>query len=180
MSSLITIGRIIKPHGLTGELTVRPLTYSVERFNLLKKIYILKHNIPVEIHIEYFTPHGKNIIIKFTEFNDRDAVNTLKGLDLLIPAEESPPLEEGEYYFYQIIGLEVFTTDGSLIGRVTDIIETGSNDVYVVKKAGQKTGGSPSDRDISEYLIPAIEEVIREIDLKKNRIIIEPVEGLLE
>jgi len=86
----------------------------------------------------------------------------------MVPEEESPPLPEDVYYYYQIIGLKVFTVDGVYIGGVSDIIETGSNDVYVVRD------------EEKEYLIPAIRDVIKDIDIGNRRIIISPEAGLLE
>jgi len=121
-----------------------------------------------EFTIEYSKPYGRTVIMKLRGINSPEDAATLRGGQLMVPEEESPPLPDGVYYYYQIIGLKVFTVDGVYIGEVTDIIETGSNDVYVVRD-GEK-----------EYLIPVIRDVIREIDIRKRRIIISPEAGLLE
>ena len=168
MSSLVSIGRIVKSRGVKGEFIVQPLTFSLERFDGVARVYIRVDDEIREFTIEYSRPYGHSIIIKLRGINSPEDAATLRGGQLMVPEEESPPLPEGVYYYYQIIGLKVFTVDGVYIGEVTDIIETGSNDVYVVGN-GEK-----------EYLIPAIRDVIREIDIGKRRIIIFPETGLLE
>ncbi len=168
MSSLVSIGRIVKSRGVKGEFIVLPLTFSLERFDDVSRVYIRLGDETREFTLEYSKPYGRTIIMKLLEINSPEDARRLQGRDLMVPEEESPPLPEGVYYYYQIIGLKVFTVDGEYIGRVTDIIETGSNDVYVVRD-GDK-----------EYLIPAVRDVIRDIDLQNRRIIISPEAGLLE
>lgn len=100
-------------------------------------------------------------------YNPEDA-RQYRNYILSVKSKSLPPLEEGVYYHEQIIGTSVYTTQGELIGIVDSILETGSNDVYVVKL------------DEREYLIPAIKDVIKEIDLKNRRILIDVIEGLLD
>jgi 16S rRNA processing protein RimM len=164
----VVIGRILSSHGLKGEVNIRPLTFSPDRFDDLSRLFIKQNGEIRVLNIEYYRLRGRTAVLKFREINSREDAIALGGLDLLVPEEESPPLPEGVYYYYQIKGLDVYTLDGSYLGKVIDIIETGSNDVYVVK-GGEK-----------EFLIPAIEDIINEIDLKSRRIIITPIEGLLE
>ncbi len=167
MSSFVTVGRIIKARGVRGEFKVLPLTYSLERFDDISRVYVKVGDELREFSIEYTRCEGRLVVMKFPGIDAPEDVKPLLGRHLLIPEGESPPLPEGVYYYYQIVGLEVYTVEGACLGRVTDIIETGSNEVYVVRE-GKK-----------EYLIPAIRGVIREIDIEGKRIVIYPVEGLL-
>jgi 16S rRNA processing protein RimM len=112
-------------------------------------------------------PIGRHLIISFVGIDDRESAVPYRN-SLVKVKRESIPLENGEFFCDDLIGLTVITTDGSVVGEVMDIMETGSNDVYVVK------GG---DR---EYLIPAIKDVIREIDPKGGRILIKAMEGMLD
>ncbi|MEC4686317.1 MAG: ribosome maturation factor RimM [Nitrospirota bacterium] len=168
MSSLVSIGRIVKSRGVKGEFIVLPLTFSLERFDDVSRVYIKFDDEIKEFTIEYSKPYGRTVIMKLRGINSPEDAAALRGGQLMVPEEESPPLPDGVYYYYQIIGLRVFTVDGEYIGRVTDIIETGSNDVYVVRE-GEK-----------EYLIPAIKDVVRDIDIRNKRIVISPEAGLLE
>ncbi len=168
MSSLVSIGRIVKSRGVKGEFIVLPLTFSPERFDDISRVHIKLDDEIKEFSIEYSRPYGRTVIMKLRGINSPEDAAALRGGQLMVPEEESPPLPAGVYYYYQIIGLKVFTVDGAYIGRVTDIIETGSNDVYVVRE-GEK-----------EYLIPVIKDVIRDIDIRNRRIIISPETGLLE
>ncbi len=168
-SEEIVIGKVLGPKGIKGEVKVLPLTYSIERFHEVKGVSIIIRGEKRRLSIEYVKPYKKNLIlIKFGEVSDRTTAERLRGVELKIPIEESPPPPEGSYYYYQIIGMEVVTDEGRVIGKVEEIWETGANDVYIVRD-GEK-----------EYLIPAVEEFIREIDINRNRMTITPLEGLLE
>jgi 16S rRNA processing protein RimM len=183
MSSLITIGRFLKQRGVRGELKIIPLTYSPERFMQLSHIYVKVDQEIKEFEIEYFRSYERTYILKLSNINSREDAVDLVGKEILISEEESPSLPEGVYYHYQIIGLEVYTEDGSHLGRVTEIIETGSNDVYVVREAGAAEDGSEAGspgKKAREYLIPAISEIVRVVDLDNGVIKIRPVDGLLE
>jgi len=105
---------------------------------------------------------------RFAGVNTREMAEALNGKELLLPEDQLPQLEEGEYYHYQLIGLEVETTDGTFLGVLRKVIPTGSNDVYMVVK------------DDREVLIPAIEDVIRSIDLKTGRMQVTLPEGLID
>jgi len=107
-------------------------------------------------------------LVSFYGINDPETALKYRGAILSADKSLLPALHKEEYFYEQIIGLTVCTTDGNILGKVIDIFETGSNDVYVVKG---------SDK---EYLIPAIRDVIREINLGEDRIIIQTVEGLLD
>jgi len=111
---------------------------------------------------------GRYALVSFYGINDPETALKYRGAILSADKSPLPALQEEEYFYEQIIGLTVYTTDGNILGKITDIFETGSNDVYVVKG---------SDK---EYLIPAIRDVIKEINLGEDRITIQTVEGLLD
>ncbi len=165
--NMVVVGKILSSWGVRGEAKVLPLTYSNDRFDELEQVYISEAGGYRTLTIENYRVAGRYIIIKFREVSTREDVKKIQGRELLIREEQSPPLPEGVYYHYQIIGLDVFTEEGECIGRITNIIETGSNDVYVVE--GEK-----------EILIPAIDEVIKEIDVNGKKMIIHLIEGLLD
>lgn len=167
MPADIVVGRILSPWGVKGEVKVLPLTYSADRFFELSEVTIRVDELERRLTIENCRIQGKFVILKFSEINSPEEASRYKGLEILITEEESPPLPDGLYYHYQIIGLHVYTTEKRYLGVIDSIIETGGIDVYVIK-------------DDREYMIPATEEVIKEIDLEKKVMIIEPMEGLLQ
>lgn len=168
MSSYVTIGRILKQTGLKGELKILPLTFYPDRFYQLSRVHIRLEEGMREFDIENFRSSGGSSVLKLNGINSREDAEMLPGRELMIPEGESPELPEDTYYYYQLIGLNVYTDDGKYLGDVTDIIETGGNDVYVVQGNGQ------------EYLLPAIRDVVKDVNIESKRIIITPFEGLLE
>jgi 16S rRNA processing protein RimM len=164
---LVTIGIVAKPKGVESRLRILPLTFDPARFLDLDSIFIEKEGTLHEKVIESAEVKGKHVFLKIKGMKTMDECSNFVGSEVRISESDSPPLPEGEYYHYQIIGLEVFTDSGHYLGKVTDILETGSNDVYSVTDSKR------------EVLIPAIAEVIEEIDLDQNRIIVHPIEGLL-
>lgn len=130
-------------------------------------VYVTSSNGLHELTLRSIKPVGRNFIISFLEVDDRESA--LRYRDSLIKVRtETIPLEEGEFFYDSVIGLSVITSQGAVIGKVEGIIETGSNDVYIVRGAGR------------EYLIPAIRDVIKEIDPQGGKILIEVMEGMLE
>ncbi|GBE00032.1 ribosome maturation factor RimM [bacterium BMS3Abin07] len=164
---LVTIGKIAKPKGVGSQLRVLPLTYDPKRFLDLSYILIEKDGKLTKKTIENTELSGKYIYLECKEIKSNEECRLYTGCEIRIPESESPEPPEGSYYHYQIIGLEVYTDAGRYLGKVNNILETGSNDVYSVVD---------NDREV---LIPAIEDVIMEIDIKGNRIVIHPVKGLL-
>lgn len=116
--------------------------------------------------IDWVQPHSKNALVCFKGITDCNAAEGLVGSQLFIAKAELPELEAGIYYWFDLIGLEVFTTEEKYLGRIESIIETGSNDVYVVKTDG------------AEILVPALESVVLSIDLKGKRMQVDLPEGL--
>lgn len=174
---MITIGKIASPYGVKGFVKVYPYSDFMDRCFSLKTVHLKKSaNSPGPgrlSEVEQARIHKNLWTIKFKGVNTREEAETLRGYLILIRPEERVSLPEGHYYFDEIIGLQVFTMDGTLVGRVRDILQTGSNDVYVVEPADT----SPESK--KEILIPAIKEVVKEINIDKEHILINPLEELI-
>lgn len=154
----ITIGRLGAPHGIHGEVRVIPLTDFSDRFEKLKEVMAGDEL----LHVEGMRYHKQFILLRFREYPKREDVEGLNGRLLTVPRSEAMPLEEGEYYAFDIIGLEAVTPDGKLLGRVEQVLRTGSNDVYAVRGT-----------DGRELLIPALKRVVKEINLEAGRLVAE-------
>ena len=159
----ITIGRILAPWGIKGKLKVKVITDFPQRFASSSTVYINRQ--PVTIDSTEW--HKGEVIIKLNAVDSIEAARRLRGQPVEIHHSQVYSLPEGQYYQFQLIGLEVWTTQGKLLGNITDILAAKSNDNYVIKGAE------------GEILIPAIEDVVKSIDLNKGRIIIEAIPGLL-
>ncbi len=163
-SPSLTVGRVLAPWGIRGEVKVQVLTDFPEHLAPKSKVCLKGHSFT----IERSRCHDKHAVVKLAEIDDRSAAEMLRGCELEIPFSQAQPLPEGEYYPLQLIGLNVQTTEGQELGQVVDIMATGSNDVYVVR--------GPH----GEVLVPAIADVVESIDLEKRLITIRAIAGLLE
>ena len=134
-----------------------------QRFRAGEKVYLNGDLLT----IEGSRWHGEVVVLKLAGYADRSAVENLRGRYLEIPEKEVYPLPKGQYYRFQIVGLEVRTTEGERLGKIVDVFPTGSNEVFVVRSAR------------GELLLPAIEDVVKEVDLEKGFVVIEALEGLL-
>jgi 16S rRNA processing protein RimM len=173
----LAIGQVIGVHGVRGELKVEILTDDPQRFGLLKEILVgLEDQEPVPWVLEGYRLHQGRALLKLRGCDDRVTAETLRGYLLQVRLEDALPLEEGEYFEYQIVGLEVWTAAGEHLGEVMEILHTGANDVYVVQGIGPDRRGGRGPREI---LIPALEDVVLEVDLEDGRLVVELPEGLL-
>ena len=159
----ITIGRILTTWGIKGNLKVKPETDFPQRFARGAKVYINRQQMTISTS-EW---HGDRLAIKLETVNSLEGAKKLRGEVVEIHRSQVHPLPEGQYYHFQLIGLEVRTTRGERLGNITEIISAVSNDTYVVN--GEK----------GEILIPAIEDIVKSVDLEKGQLVIEPIEGLL-
>ena len=160
----VIIGRILAPWGLQGKLKVEVITDFPERFTPSAQVYLNQQPVTIE-QVEW---HKGRLMIKLDAVSSVEEARKLRGQYLEIPTSQLQPLPEGEYYLFQVIGLEVKTTQGERLGKVTEIITSASNDTYVV------------NGDRGEILIPAIEDVVKSVDLGRGEMTIEPIEGLLD
>ncbi|SHD76992.1 ribosome maturation factor RimM [Schnuerera ultunensis] len=164
----IKVGWIMNTHGIKGELKVYPLTDDINRFSRLETAYLGEDKLKVEIEeVKY----NKGLaILKFKEFNDINEVLSFKENYIFIDEEDKMDLPNGHYYIFEIIDCIVFDTKGEEVGTVVDVIQSASNDIYVVKNF---------EKD-KEYLIPAVKEFFVNIDIPKKKIIIDPIKGMIE
>lgn len=160
----LAIGRVLKPHGLAGEVQVQILTDFPDRFDMLKTVYLGEHYTPALLDSQ--RRHGRRILLKFEGYDDLEEVEKLRGEMIYVPVDEAVPLEEDEYYVHEIVGLQAWTTEGEYLGRIEEVIHTGSNDVYVVRDS------------VRETLIPALSDVVLKIDTEQGRIEVQLMKGL--
>ena len=158
----VVIGKISAPHGVRGEVRIVPLTDFPERFENLKTVF-LEDDSKMELESVKFS--NKFIIVKFKNINSRNDVEIFNGKLLMLNRSDIPSLPEGEYYNFDIIGLEVIDDKGSKLGKITEVLKTGSNDVYVVE--GKK-----------QILVPALKKVVKEINLADGFMKVELLEEL--
>jgi 16S rRNA processing protein RimM len=163
-----TIGQVVALFGVRGELKVRSLTDIPNRFQQLETIYLSTEHRGYKI--ERVRPYkGEMIILKLVGIDNANAAEPLCRQSLLIPLNQLAKLPPDSYYQHDILGLHVLTLAGRELGPIVDIIETGSNDVYVIRDSSGK-----------QVLIPATKEVIKQVDLVRHTMYIEPLPGLLE
>jgi 16S rRNA processing protein RimM len=167
-SCLVPIGRVVKTHGVRGAVKIHPYGETLGELQSGEKVFsAASEGVPgQEFTLVSLRPQTRAWIGEFEEITDMDRARELAGQELFIPRERLPVLPAGEYYQFQLIGLTVETKEGEKVGTLRDIFETGGHDVYVV------------DREGKELLLPAIEDVICEIDLEGNRMIVDLPEGL--
>ncbi|UCE06844.1 MAG: 16S rRNA processing protein RimM [bacterium] len=164
----ISIGIITKAYGVKGELMVIPITDEPQQFERLKNISIKYQTGEREFFpIEKVRVKPNRIILKLTGINERNQALTLKGLYVDKHLDECKDLPPDEYYIFDLIGMNVKTTDNLWLGEVTDVLTLPANDVYVINDGSK------------EYLIPAIKDVIKKVNLEDKYILIEPLDGLL-
>jgi 16S rRNA processing protein RimM len=173
----LIIGQIVGPFGVRGEVKLDIMSDHPERYPQLKRVFLGSEPDGAKGRREVAVLRGRlhtvkqQALLKLEGINTPEEAEKLRGQLVQVPIAEAWPLEEGAYYEYQIIGLPVRTTAGRDLGIVRSILYLGSNDVYTVKAA------DPAAR---EYLIPAIKDVIKEINIEAGYILIEPIEGLLD
>ncbi|MBI4496485.1 MAG: 16S rRNA processing protein RimM [Chloroflexi bacterium] len=160
----VVVGRVLGTWGLRGDLRVQPLTDNPERFQPGQTVWLRG----VPRRIEASRAQKGQVILKLSGVARAEEAEALRGEVLEVPIAEVPALSEDWYYHFQLVGLQVWTEDGRFLGAIADILETGANDVYIVRGA---------DR---EYLIPAIAEVVQQVDLEAGRMTIRELPGLLE
>lgn len=168
MEEKLQVGVISSTHGIRGEVKVFPTTDDPARFNRLKKVLLDTGAEEMTLHVESVKFFKNMVILKFREFKDINEAEKYKGKGLFVEREDAVPLEEGEYFIADLIGAFVETEDGKLLGELTDVLQTGANDVYAVCM-----------EDGKEVLLPAIRECVRLVDISQKRIVVHLMDGLL-
>lgn len=170
IESLIAIGRITKPQGLAGEVRISPLTDFPERFKSLESLYLTRRNLVSSRKIEAVRYANKNIIIKFDGIDSRTEAESLVGWTLNVEDHQAVELPEDTFFIHDVIGATVYSDDEEKIGIVGDVYQLPANDLLVVK----------NDDKGKEYLIPVVDEFLKEIDLEEKKIIVHVMDGLLD
>lgn len=161
----------MRPHGVHGELRIRILTNYPERIAELACVYIGDDPASTSVtayEVDAMRIHQEYGLLKLRALDDRSQAERLRGQFVMVDLDNAVPREEGEFFLYELLGLEVQTEDGDRLGVLVDVIETGANDVYVIE----------SER-YGELLIPALEETILSIDFETDVMIVRLLEGLL-
>lgn len=164
----VTIGRISRVRGVKGEVMVAPMTDDSRRFRKLRKLAISEVEAAGEFLVESAKEHKGQVLMKLKGVDSPEEARKLVGGFVEIERDQLIQLPEGRYFIFDIVGLEVITTQGTRIGKVKEVVSLPANDLYLVEGKGK------------QYHIPATKEVIKTIDLEKGEMIIEPVEGLLD
>lgn len=159
MEQFLTVGKIINTHGLKGEVKVKPTTDDVERFKSLSRIYIDGK----EMNVEGCKFQPKNVILKIKEIESIEQAERFKNKLIKVTREDAVELSDDSYFETDIIGCSVYEETGKNLGKIDEIIYTGSNDVYWIK--GE-----------NEVLIPAINDIILNVDIKNKKITIKPLD----
>jgi 16S rRNA processing protein RimM len=165
----ITIGEIIAPHGYRGAVRVLPLTDFPERFLTMETAALNYGKKKETFRIEKAGRHKQFILLKFNEINSLEAAERLRGAFIEVPREEVVPLPPGRFYIFDLIGLKVWTEEGACLGQLSDVLQTGANDVYSIKGADGK-----------EILVPALKEVVKLVDIPGGRMVVKLPEGILQ
>ncbi len=168
MTKYLEIGQIVNTFGIKGMVKVKPFTDNIERFDELEKVYIENKKGKKEYEIEEVKYHKNMVLIKFKGIENPEDANLLRESYLLVDRANEKPLEEGTYYIVDMIGLDVYTDENELLGKLEDIFNTGSNDIYVVKNELGK-----------QILLPAIDDVLKEIDMENKKVIVHLIPGLI-
>ena len=168
MTKYLEIGQIVNTFGIKGMVKVKPFTDNIERFNNLEKIYIKNKSGQTEYKIQEVKYHKNMVLVKFEGIENPEQADLLRNSYLIVDRETEEPLEAGRYYIVDMIGLDVFTDDNEYLGKLEDIYNTGSNDIYVVKNELGK-----------QVLLPAIEDVIKNIDMDNKKVIVHLIPGLV-
>lgn len=168
MKKKLEVGQIVNTFGIKGFVKVYPYVNDVTRFNNLKYVYAKSKKEEKKLEIEEVKYQKNMVLLKFKGVETVEEAEKLRNNYLEIDRRDAIPLEEGEFFIADLIGLKVFLDTGEELGILEDIYNTGSKDIYVVK---DKLGKS--------YLLPYIDEVIKKIDLDNSKIIVHIIEGLI-
>ncbi len=169
MEDLLQVGAVTSTHGLRGEVKVFPTTDDPARYKTLKEVILDTGKQQVILELAGVRFFKKMVIVKFKGIDDINDAQQYKGAKLYVTREQAVPLEEDEYFLADLVGLTAVTDEGEVLGTVADVLQTGANDVYIIK---QEKGG--------ELLIPAIKDCIKRIDISGGRMEVHLLPGLRE
>lgn len=169
MENLLRVGVITSPHGVRGEVKVFPTTDDVNRFKKLKTVILDTGKEQKTVGIEQVKFFKNMVILKLKGYDSMNEVEGLRQKDLLVTRDQAVKLEADENFIVDLIGLKVVTDEGETLGEMKDVLQTGANDVYIVKASSGK-----------EILLPAIKDCILKVDLEKGEMLVHVLDGLLD
>lgn len=162
------VGKIVNTHGIRGDVRVMPTTdFVAERFAKGQDLYLQQAGEPLKLIVESARQHKGFILVKFVGYDNINDVQAFRDHELMVSGKDQHPLEDGQYYYHQIIGLSVKTVDGEELGTIKEILSPGANDVWVVQRDGKK-----------DLLLPVIDDVVKDVDLDAGEVTVELMEGL--
>ena len=161
-NGFVAVGFVTAPRGLRGELTVVPLTDFPERFQPGAQLWARG----TAYTVRHTRTHRGRLLVELEGIESRTEAEALRDVLLEVPEQELPPLAEDQYFRFDVVGMEVVDESGRALGRLDEVLETGANDVYIVRD------------DSGELLIPAIDSVIKRVDVKGRRMVVAPLAGL--
>ena len=164
---LLEVGKIVNTHGLRGEVKVVPWTDYPEVFEDIETVYIKKKSDYERLDIAGIKYQKNNLIIRFAQLKDINEAEKYKNRVLYAERTSLGELPEGVYYIADLIGLDVVKEDGEKVGVISDVFNTGSNDIYEVKREGQKN-----------LLLPVIDDVVLNIDIENKKVTVRMMEAL--
>ncbi len=167
MEQFFRVGVITTTHGVRGEVKVFPTTDDPQRFKKLKNVILDNGKERLDLEITSVKFFKNLVILKFKGLDNMNDVEKYKKADLLVTRENAVPLEEGEYFIADLIGLKATSDEGEDLGELTDVIQTGANDVYVFSKEGMQ-----------DLLVPKIPDCIKEVNLEGGTILVHLLPGL--
>lgn len=167
MLDYLSIGQIVNIHGFKGEVKVYPLTDDMSRFNKLKEVYVEENTQLVKYEIEGLKFLSNTVAMKLKGIDTEEAANKLRNFYMKVDRKSAVKLPKDSYFICDLIDLEVYDEKGLLLGTLRDVLQTGSNDVYVIQTTGK------------DILVPALKEVVKLIDIKNKKIVVELPEGLI-
>ena len=166
---LLLVGKVIKPHGFKGLIRVWSYARTIDSFRHSGTVFFKQeHQEPIEYAVLDVNPHKNIFLMRVEGIDTFEKADSFKGADILIKKDLLTRNSDDDYYWFELIDLKVYLDTGKYLGIIKEIIPTGSNDVYVVKQ------------NDSEFLIPAIYDVVKKIDLDKGEMIITAMDGLLD
>ena len=169
-NNYLRVGVIANTHGIRGEAKVFPTTDDVNRFEMLKEVILDTGNEYITLKVQSVKYFKNMVIMKFKGIDNIDDIEKFKGKDLLVTRENAVHLEENEYFIADLIDMEVFNEDGEKLGIIFDVMQTGANDVYVIKL----------DENGKELLLPNIDECILDVNIEDKIMKVHVLEGLLD
>ena len=162
------VGKVVNTHGIRGEVRVVPITdFADDRFQTGSQLVIEKNHDYIPVTVEKARPHKGMELVKFTGLDSIDDVQPFRDCYLSVAEDQQSDLADGEYYYHQIIGLNVVTEDGRELGTIKEIMSPGANDVWVVDR-----------KDKQDLLLPVIKDVIKDVDLDHHVVTVELLEGI--